>query len=168
MAFCNHTFWWHHQRGAQLRLRLVRAEDYARATRLARPEQLEGGIQRRGARSGGDDRALCRGIRAVRFPSRGLFSLLRPGRGDLDRIGRVCRRGPRGPLVRRCRDRRQASHPTPARRRGIPEIGWVWPDGGRSGDCDRRSRDAHNLPRRADWGGLGERSQRGPGILAAT
>ena len=43
----------------------------------------------------GDARAVCRGVRAVRFSPRGVLSLLRPGRGDVDGLRRPRRHGRR-------------------------------------------------------------------------
>ena len=51
----------------------------------------------------GDAGRLCRGLRALRLPPRGVLSLLRAGRGHADRLRRLRRRAAGGPHVRRRR-----------------------------------------------------------------
>ena len=91
----------HDQRRAELRLRSLRPQDHARAAKNARPEQLEARLQRGRAGPRGDARPLCRSLRAVRFPPRGVLSLLRPGRGDADRLRRIRRPAAGGAELRR-------------------------------------------------------------------
>ena len=90
----------HDQRRAELCLRLVRREGHARTTGHARPEQLAAGVQRRRAGAGRNARPFYQGVRAVRFPPRGVLSLLRHGRIDVDHHRRLQECAAGGPLVR--------------------------------------------------------------------
>ena len=98
MAFLQRPFRWlqaisryrgHDQRRAELRLRSVRPQDHARATRQARPEQLGPGVQRRRAGASRNARRFAEDVRALRLPPRGVLSLLRPGRSDADGLRRL-------------------------------------------------------------------------------
>ena len=70
----------HHHRGAQLRLRPVRAQDRGRRPRRARSVVVARRAERRRGRPRRHDRALHDALRAARLPARGAAAGLRPGR----------------------------------------------------------------------------------------
>ena len=91
LAVGHHALPRHHRRRSELRLRALHPEDHARAAEATRSEQLEAGLQRGRAGAGGNAAAICREIRPLRFPGRGLLSVLWAGRGHAHRFRRICR-----------------------------------------------------------------------------
>ena len=81
----------HQRRRSELRLRALHREGHARAAEATRSEQLEAGLQRGRAGACGNAAAVCRDVRALRFPGRGLLSVLWAGRGHAHRFRRICR-----------------------------------------------------------------------------
>ena len=155
----------HDQRRTQLRLRSVRAQDHARAARNARPEPLVPGVQRGRAGAGRNDRPVHQDVRALRLPPRGVLSLLRHGRGDADRLRRI-QGGPAGGAhVRRRSPGKQPGGRRPGRRRGRPRAGRQRRQTARPADCHCSSRKHDEAGARPGRRDLGQRPQRGAGLL---
>jgi acyl-CoA synthetase (AMP-forming)/AMP-acid ligase II len=80
-----------------LGLRPVRPQNFSRAARPTRPEQLDDGLQRRRARPQRNDGAVRRRVRAMRLPARRVLTMLWPGGVNVDRDRRRARRRVRDP-----------------------------------------------------------------------
>ena len=130
---------------------------------------LEGGLQRGRAGPRRDaSTASAEVVRAVRFPPRGVLPLLRPGRGDADRLRRIRRAAAGGARLRRRgpgqRPRRSSAAPGDRRRAALVGCGENLPDQ-KIAIADPETPDTVPAGRRRR--NLGPRPQRRPGLLAA-
>ncbi len=113
------------------------------------------GVQRRRAGAGRDDRAVHQDVRAVRFPPRGVLSLLRHGRSHAAGLGRLPRGAAGDPLVRRPRAGKPPGGRRPGGRRGRARARRLRRQSARSADRHRQPGNALPPPRPTRWARFG-------------
>ena len=103
----------------------------------------------------------------MRIPPRGVLSVLRHGRGDADRLGRLQDGAAGGPLVRRPGAREQSVVDAVARRRRRSGAGRLRRHAARPGDRDRRSGHDDPLRRRTKSARSGSRGRAWPRAIGS-